>query len=334
MSVAAGPLAPRLSRLDPQAAADRNRLLAALSAVRTLGGGLQARPSIAPSAGPWLQFETPQGRLGLAPLIAGGAPVLWIDRHPHPALAEALAALSELEPVIAGLEQACGLPLDPKGVGPAAGLGLRLDFVDAEGRLEAAVHLMIEPALAAAWPAPAAAALPLGPAAAAPAACRLVLEGPVAPGRDLGLLGVGDLVLLPRANLAGWRAWLFPAGGSAAAAGLADLARHRMTIAELEAPMNDVEATLSPPGETPAPSAGPPREWPVRIRVALPQLKVTLGALAALRPGAVLGLEGLGGGDPPVEVLADEVVVARGRLVALGEAYGVLVDEVAEPASA
>ena len=65
----------------------------------------------------------------------------------------------------------------------------------------------------------------------------------------------------------------------------------------------------------------------VRLRVALGEVRLPLKTLAGLQPGAVVTLPG-DDQDLRVELLAEDQPIATGRLVSLGDAYGVLVDEV------
>ena len=87
--------------------------------------------------------------------------------------------------------------------------------------------------------------------------------------------------------------------------------------------------------DPPAAESGLPAELTVRLNLELGGVQVTLGELAALAPGAVLKVE-VSGDAPRVEITAGGAHLAVGRLVALGEAYGVLIDEVHEniPAAA
>lgn len=65
----------------------------------------------------------------------------------------------------------------------------------------------------------------------------------------------------------------------------------------------------------------------IRLGVELGEVRLSLKALSSLRPGSVVALEGQGE-DLVVELRADGQPLATGRLVSLGDAYGVLVDSV------
>ena len=65
----------------------------------------------------------------------------------------------------------------------------------------------------------------------------------------------------------------------------------------------------------------------VRLRVVAGEATLTVGELAALREDTVLALDRPL--DDPVDVVLDGQVVARGRLVAVGDEFGVQVTELA-----
>ena len=65
----------------------------------------------------------------------------------------------------------------------------------------------------------------------------------------------------------------------------------------------------------------------VRLHVVAGEATLTVGELAALREDTVLKLDRAV--DEPVDVVLDGQVVARGRLVAVGDEFGVQVTELA-----
>jgi flagellar motor switch protein FliN len=70
----------------------------------------------------------------------------------------------------------------------------------------------------------------------------------------------------------------------------------------------------------------------VRLRALAGEATVTVSELMALREDAVLKLNRPV--DEPIDVMLDGHVVARGRLVAVGDEFGVLVTQIAKPAKA
>jgi len=88
------------------------------------------------------------------------------------------------------------------------------------------------------------------------------------------------------------------------------------------------EAKSFSPADHAAPTTAPDfGALTVRLRVALGEVRLPLKTLSQLRPGSVVALPGEGE-DLAVELLADDRAIATGRLVSLGDAYGVLVDKV------
>ncbi len=326
------PLRARLPKADPALAAASGRLLAVLSAAVADDGArrlnLRAALDPEPACGVWLQLRTPRGEAALQPGVIDGQPVAWLEAAEAPILPEALSALTRLEPVIAAVERACGLALEPVGLGAASASGVvSVQALDEEGAVIHRLRLAFDAAAAAAWPEPVFDPARLGPAGDALVGCSLILQGPPAPRRELAELGKGDLVLLAPVLGGGWAGHLCGPGGGFD--GRFDPAQSCFTIFEETSPMLEAEPPLDPadaPAMSPASMAA---DLPVRLRVVLPEVKLPLKAVAALRPGATISLPTLGE-DLPVEILADQTPIAWGRLVALGDAYGVLVDRLRE----
>jgi flagellar motor switch protein FliN/FliY len=70
----------------------------------------------------------------------------------------------------------------------------------------------------------------------------------------------------------------------------------------------------------------------VRLRAVAGEATMTVGELAALREDAVLKLDRPV--DEPVDVILDGQVVARGRLVAVGDQFGIQITELARAGKA
>jgi len=68
----------------------------------------------------------------------------------------------------------------------------------------------------------------------------------------------------------------------------------------------------------------------VKLRAVAGEATLTVQELMALREDAILKLDRPV--DQPIDVLLDSQVVARGRLVAVGDEFGVLVTEIAKSA--
>ncbi|MEN2747877.1 FliM/FliN family flagellar motor switch protein [Sphingomonas sp. T9W2] len=65
----------------------------------------------------------------------------------------------------------------------------------------------------------------------------------------------------------------------------------------------------------------------VELDAHLGQAKMTVGALTALKPGAVVPLEAAL--NHPIELRLGEAIVARGELVAVDDRFGVRLTEIA-----
>lgn len=66
----------------------------------------------------------------------------------------------------------------------------------------------------------------------------------------------------------------------------------------------------------------------VELDALLGQAKMTVGALTALKPGAVVPLEAAL--NHPIELRLGEAIVARGELVAVDDKFGVRLTEIAQ----
>lgn len=302
------PLIARLPPLSPTLAAARERML---SILHRAVDGLNLQSAIVEDAptGPWVVFDTAAGQVRLAQ-IDGETP------RDH---AEVLASLDRLEPLLAALESG-DFVFDPVDVeeGAEAEILVRVEAFDAEAVRRHAVVLAVDLAVAEAWPEPVAADADVS-ALAAPLPVTLTLDGPRVPAGQA--LGVGDVVLLPFGPERAFAATLAVAGRRAR--GAFSPAGGRLSVNSSEPiAMSELSAHIDPVA---SPDPGALADLPVTLRVALGEVTLTVAQLASLRPGATVTLE-----VPPAEtravLLAGERPVAAGRLVALGEAYGLVID--------
>ena len=207
------------------------------------------------------------------------------------------------------------------GLDPAFAPGLiaRVEARDGAGRTVHAMTVGLGREVVLAQVRPSAARVPLGAAAAARIAVRLVVDGPLAPAGELATLARGDLVLARgvgsglRAGLAAaggrvWRGVWRPGDGRFIGDGMDDAYEAATTGSE----------PLSAPGDL-----------PVKLTFELAAVELPLAEVAALAPGAVVRVPAAGD-SPAVVLVAGGARLARGRLVAVGDGYGVVIDEVAE----
>lgn len=305
------PLIARLPSLSPRLAAARERMLSILT---RSAGGLTLKAAIVEAApdGPWVVFDTLAGRVGLMQAE---------DEAPPRDHAEVLARLDRLEPLLTALE-AGDFVFDPVDVedGAEAALLVRVEAFDAEAVRRHAVVLALDLAAAAAWPEPPSGEADLS-ALAVPLPVVLTLDGPTVPASQS--LGVGDVVLLPFGVERSFGAVL--AAADRRARGVFSPAGGRFSVNSLEPiAMSELSARVEA-AASPDPAILATADLPVTLRVALGEVTLTVAQLAALRPGSTVALE-----VPAAEVravlLAGDRPVAAGRLVALGEAYGLVID--------
>lgn len=318
-------LASSLESLDPVEVEARNRALAVMSVLEA--PGLRIRASLAePFAGPWIQF----GSNPRAPRLA----IADLDGMRFAAADDAalLVALDRFEPLLVAIEAATGLILEPSDISrhPAPqGLGLALEVRSEEDAAPSRLVFQVDPALVGAWTKPAIELDADGAHLAVPVAGALVLEAAAVAAVRVAALRAGDIVLTPwgpgrpgdaRLTLSGHRL-----------IGRFDPGDRRFTVFTLEE-----SAMTAPPADAVlAPEISPveaapitPADLPVPLRVMLGEVSLPLSELAGLRPGSTVVLGG-SARDATAILLAGERPIATGRLVAVGEAYGLLIEHLA-----
>ena len=324
---AAALLASSLESLDPAEVEARNRALAAMSALAA--PGLRIRASLAePLAGPWIQFGSDPRAPRLAIVDLDGARFAVADD------AALLVALDRFEPLLVAIEAATGLTLEPSDISrapapPGPGLALALEVRSEEDAAPSRLVFQVDPALVDAWTLPAIDLDADGAHLAVPIAGALVLEAAAVAAARVATLRVGDIVLTPWGPGRPGEARLTLSGRRLI--GRFDPGDQRFTVFTLEeiamaAPPTD--AVLSPeisPAEA-APIA--PADLPVSLRVMLGEVSLPLSELARLRPGSTVVLSGPAR-DAAAILLAGERPIATGRLVTVGEAYGLLIEHLA-----
>lgn len=314
----------RLPRLDEDAALGVNAVLAALDGLVVDGLTLSAAPQTqadADSAVDQVAFATPHGPIQIAPTLADGAVFVGQD---HAAL---LSVVSLLEPLFRALEDAGAEALRPEGVTRsdlAEAVRITVGLAEGDGRPLHAARLDLAPTVARrlrrVGDAPQAADIPLP--------VRLQAEGPVlTPGR-IAALRPGDMVLVPVID-GGWRLRLSAQDAARTALGLFSPTTRLFTHQTKESRMTDQAPSETAPPPATTPDLVPAADAPVAVTVDLGQAAVSLQALTGLVPGAVLPLPDLPA-DLTVTLSSAGRAFARGRLVSLGEAHAVLIEETAE----
>ena len=71
------------------------------------------------------------------------------------------------------------------------------------------------------------------------------------------------------------------------------------------------------------------RNIPVRVRAILGRSRLPIETILRLGPGSIVELDTLDG--EPIEILANEVLIAKGEVVVVGEQFGVRITEIATP---
>lgn len=307
----------------------RNHALAVLAALRAPGLVTRVALDAEAGAGPWILFGEDEPSLRLAIRDLSGAAFAPVDD------AELLVALDRVEPVLAAIEAATTEGLSPLGVeaqAPGGLLALAIAVETQDGAPFARLVLAVDPDVARAWPQPIFDPWAPGAHLAVPAAGPLVLDGPELPAQTAAALRPGDIVLTPlsaaRPGLAALT--LF----DRRLVGRFDLSHRRFTLNAIE------ESAMTPPLDiavAPTEDAAPntetgaapvaPADLPVPLKVLLGEASLPLSELAGLRPGSTVVLAGPRE-DAPAVLLAGDRAIARGRLVPVGEAWGVLVETI------
>lgn len=300
-----------LSTRLPSIASERARLQSALLAA--LDGaaceGLALRASLAEAAAtPAIRFSTAAGDIEIVPVLgAGGVPMLVADDGEPDAVAS-MAALAALEPVVATIERQLGIVLRPVAVAHASlALWLRIESVGRDGRVRDALLLGV------------AADSGLSPQPLPPRldervhALRLrfafAAAGPQLGSRALSALARGDLVLVGGPRLAGSveaGTQRLPATYEPQTATITIANQGNSRVTDTDSPTRD-DGDLQ-----------------LALTLRIEGGSVTLGDLARLTAGSVLPL-GIEGVTMPVTLEVGGAAVATGELVAIGEAYGVLI---------
>ena len=327
--LAAEPVALDLETFDVAEVAARNHALAVLSALSAPDLRISAS-LVEPPPGAWILFGPEPDAPRLAIVDLDGVPFAPEDD------AALLVALDRLEPVLAAIEKATGLDLEPSDITretPPAGIAVALDVARDTEAAPSRVVLQVSADAPAAWPLPVLDLSADGAHLAVPVAGRLVLDVAVVAAARVAGLRTGDIVLA---------AWGPARPGDARLilpdrrlVGRFDPVDRRFTVITLE------ESAMTPPpmdaavqpAETPGPDTPPiaPADLPVALRVMLGEASLPLSELVGLRPGSTVVLGG-SARDTAAVLLAGDHPIATGRLVAVGEAYGVLIEQLAQGA--
>lgn len=321
------PLRDRLRSMDAHRAERQTQLIAALNARQAAGLTVAARLAFARdrrAANAWLCFDAGAQHALVAPLLVDGELVRLTggDGVPDPALAARL--LPAIEPLVAALETALGADLRPRSLAtdiPDDFILLRLDAACSR-------HSIRHRLLVAVAGEGAVAPSPL-PAAAPPLLANLrtrwtaTLDAPALPAARLGSVGRGDLLLL---GLGPLRARIEIPGRGVALAGRLEPLKGSMTLQEDIVPAPAPAPVPNRPGADDA----VPRDWEaltVSTRIEIEGGLLSARDIAGLAAGSVLPVPQTGG-TLRVRVLAGDTAIGRGELVAIGEGFGVLFDQV------
>ena len=293
------PVRTRLPTIEPTRAALQTAVLLRLAREPGLTAALAAVPRTV------IGFATDAGAFEISPPLSDGAVPLLVADDGAPDAVAAVAALAALEPLVADLERALGVALRPTGVGPpACTLWLRIEARDVDGQVGHAALLGIADDVALA---PAMAVTP-DFAPRLRARFDFAATGPALAPSRIAALGSGDVVLLGGTALSGQLRF-----GGIARAAMYRPADAALTIVEPEgtSPVSEPESALDP-------------ELRLPLTVEIGGGTATLGELSGLVAGSVVPL-GIVGATLACSLAVGGSVVAHGELVAIGDAYGVLI---------
>jgi len=344
-------LLTRLPWIDPQNALAGNRVILALANLDFS----KVDPPLTPMARRgqacnkvWMRFDAAGGILAIAPRTLNGVPTAWPGLAAGPLLPEALTRLSQLEFVIESLERSLALSLEILDPAPPPTLQLELDLFS-EGAMRHRLGVAVDLQTALAWRTPTRRNPTSARIAGLHTVCQMALAGPLVSPIELGRLELGDIILVPMSHRRTWVAKLRATGSNWVIYGEHDPSRDIFDVSYLKeshmADMADLETTASAetaqPERVPAPGSEASKndvafaetkpaiwssELPVRLHILLTELTVAVSDLCALGPGYILPLSP--GPEIKVRVMANGMAFASGQLVALGDAYGVLIDHV------
>ncbi|MGK6318092.1 FliM/FliN family flagellar motor C-terminal domain-containing protein [Sphingomonas sp. DT-204] len=224
---------------------------------------------------------------------------------------DAVALLDRAEPVLAALEAALELPLEPEALAPDQPERAVLVSFAREGTSGLVAVPPDHPARAG-WEERARAVVP--PADALPVVLRCLVQGPRLSVAEAGGLGGGDLVLVDARPCT-----RIERGDGGIVAGQLDLASGLFALHVHGGSMS----------ESDSPSPGRASDFAVPLSIRLPDRMTSAATLAALRPGTTLPLGPFTDGLA-VELLVADRLLAKGELVRLGDRFAVLIEERAD----
>src|SRR4051812_47674344 len=175
--IAAEPLVQGLQTFDAVEIAAHNRALAVLSALSVADLRIAAS-LVEPPSGPWIVFGSEPDAPRLAIVDLDGAAFAAEDD------AALLVALDRLEPVLAAIEAATGLNLEPSDIvrlPPGLGLAIALDVTREADAAPSRLILHVATDAPAAWPLPAIDLSTDGAHQGVPIAGRLLLDAATVP---------------------------------------------------------------------------------------------------------------------------------------------------------
>lgn len=310
------PLRSRLPAIAPRRARLQTDVIAALNSREVDGMTTTARLANARdrrAATTWIDFDSPQGRVAVAPLLVDGS-LAQLTRGAEPDGVAAAATLERIEPLIAATETALGVALEPQGLtageDETGNILFRLDGHTRQGiahRLIVSIPERLEPA-----PLPLPLRVPDAVARLRPV-WRGRIAGPAIPARHRGTIAAGDLILLGSGAL---YAKLSLAGGQDGPGGRLLWNEGKFVIEQDRGMGMDAGERTSAPAD-----------WNDATLPSVIEFEgqgLTAAELAGVAEGSVLPLP-VQGGTLAVRVRVGGEAFCTGELVAVGEGYGVLV---------
>jgi type III secretion protein Q len=328
MTAQQSPLRSLLQAVEPARTHCQNAIIAALNRRETgpmtiATGIVHARERRAEAV--WIRFETAQGEVSIAPILADGKRVRMTTGGGDIDGILAAAALADIEPLVAAMEALLMLELRPIGTTrtiPDDQIMLRIDGLDSTGIRHRLIAAFPETIAIVPNAPPTASLLKLS---AFELLWQAHVNGPSIAADRLASVRAGDLIVLGTGPLV---AQVAPIGLGKIHRGLL-ASSGAITIMQTspyqpEADQVDRRTGLDKKKKS---SGSELQDVRLPIRMEIDGIPVSIAELALLGPGSTLQVPAVGG-VLQVRLFAGQTAFGTGEIVAIGDGYGVMIDKI------